>query len=363
MTGLYDVKDYIDTHPEYDRKITIGVVDTGIDLDNEFVKDRLIRTFFNSSSEGEDNNEYQEYAHCTMVSSVIVDNTPQNVKIKVFKTGNEMPTSALCLALIKAIEEGVDLINCSFATWLEIELLEDALSYCFENDTPVIASAGNYYNNIYRLNDWPASDERAITVAASEFYGIPTDFTSYGTVVDLLAPGENIPVSCGVNEYTISSGTSFSSPIVASLFADLMILFPSYSNKQSERIVYSNADPSDIFYDCGLFGYGIIDAIGSGGLERNTPPSFSLPEGKYIDEIEVVISAEPGCEIYYTLDGSYPSKENGNLYTEPVIISDDCPFLKAVAYGNGLYRSEQKLFIAFSESEQMICLKSPKTGR
>ncbi|MBR4767133.1 MAG: hypothetical protein IK085_10280, partial [Clostridia bacterium] len=34
MTGLYDVKDYINSHPEFNREITIGVVDDGIDIDN-----------------------------------------------------------------------------------------------------------------------------------------------------------------------------------------------------------------------------------------------------------------------------------------------------------------------------------------
>lgn len=340
ITGLYDVKDYIDSHPEFDREIVIGVVDTGVDTDNEFIKDRLIRTYFNSSSEGEEENEYQEYAHGTMVCSVIKDNTPDNVKFKVYKTGNEMPTSALTLALIRSIEDDVDIINCSFTTWIDCEIIEDALNCCFENDILVVASAGNDNVSLLRVLDLPASDERVITVAANEFYCIPTDYTSFGQVVDLMAPGDDIPVSFGKDTFTEVSGTSFSSPMTVSLFVDLMILFPSYLNEQIERIVYSNADSSDIFYDCSLFGYGIIDAIGSAGFKRNTEPKFSLPEGKYIDEIEVEITAEQGCEIYYTLDGSYPSKESGILYTEPVKISDDCPFLKAVAYGNGLYRSE-----------------------
>ena len=339
-TGLYDVKDYIDTHSEYEREITIGVIDNGVDLDNEFVKDRLIRTFFNASTEGEENSEYLKNAHGTRVSSVIVDNTPEKTKIKVYKCGTEMSTSAVCLALLKAISDGVDLINCSFSFRDDNEILKDILDCCFENNIQLIASAGNSNRNILSQNTWPARDERTITVAANEFYGMPAGFTSYGSIVDLMAPGEEMPVSVGSNTYDTSNGTSFSSPMVASLFADLMILFPSYSNKQLEHLIYSNADPSDIYYDCGLFGFGIIDAIGSASFERNIAPSFSLPEGKYIDEIEVEITAEPGCEIYYSLDGSYPSKECGIPYTEPVKISDDCPFLKAVAYGKGLYRSE-----------------------
>ena len=343
MTGLYDVKDYISSHFEYTREITIGVCDVGVDLDNEFIKNRLIRTYFNSSSNGEENSEYTQNAHGTMVSSIIVDNTPDNVRIKVYKFGSGNTASALsavALALIKAANDRVDIINCSFSAKDVDGFIKDALDYVFNVGVEVIASAGNANHNISLYRWLPGYDDRAISVAGYRNNGNPTAFTSYGQSVDLLAPAQDLPVSGGKTGYSFKNGTSIAAPMVASLFANLMILFPSHTNKQLEHMVYSNADPSDIFYDCGLFGYGIIDAIGSTGFERNAAPSFSLPEGKYIDEIEVEITAELGCEIYYTLDGSYPSKENGICYTGPVKIQDDCPFLKAVAYGNGIFRSE-----------------------
>ena len=354
MTGLYDVKDYIDSHPEFDREITIGVVDTGIDVDNEFVKDRLIRTYFNSSTEGDENSEYTQNAHGTMVSSIIVDNTPETVKIKVYKYGNGQESisalSSIALALIKATDDKVNIMNCSFSASDSSDLIKDALDYVFENDIPLIASAGNSHHNMSAYRWLPGYDIRSISVAGYKNNGNPTSFTSYGKSVDLMAPAEDIPVSGGNNNYSFQNGTSLSAPMVASLFSDLMIMFPSYSNKELESIINSNADSSDIFYDCSLFGYGVIDGIGSAGLERNCAPVFSLPEGKYIDENEIEIIAEPSCEIYYTLDGTYPSKESGIHYFEPIKISDDCVFLKAVAYGNGKYRSEcTKSFYRFQQ--------------
>lgn len=340
MTGMYEVKDYITSHPEYNREITIGVVDTGVDLDNVFVKDRLIRTYFNSSASGDEDSEYQRGAHGTMVSSVIVDNTPENVKIKVYKAGDALPISAFVIAVIKAADDNVDLINCSWVVWVDTELLQEAFDYCHEKDIPVIGAAGNECSHIARSRDLPAFDEKSITIASLGLNGNPSDFTSYGQCVDLMAPSDDIPVCYMTDSVLISSGTSFSSPMVASLWAVMMIVHPDYSNKTIEHMLKMNADPSDIFYDCGLFGYGVIDGIGSMGLARNGAPEFNYPEGKYEGEIEVTISAEEGCDIYYTLDGSYPSKENGIKYSEPINLSDNCLFLKAVAYGNGLYQSE-----------------------
>ena len=354
MTGLYDVKDFIDSHSEYNREIIVGIVDTGVDLDNEFIKDRLIRTYFNSSSDDEENTEYTLNAHGTMVSSVIVDNTPENVKIKVYKYGNGQESSssllAVSLALIKAADDKVDIMNCSFSARDSGGLIKEALDYVFENNVILIASAGNSHHNMSSHRWLPGYDKRSITVAGYKNNGNPTSFTSYGKSVDLMAPADNIPVSGGNNNYSFQSGTSLSAPMVASLFADMMIMFPQYSDKKIERIICSKADPSDIFNDCGLFGYGVIDAIGSTGLERNTAPVFSLPEGKYTDEKEIEIFASPDCEIYYTLNGSYPSKENGIYYTEPIKISDDSLFLKAVAYNNGQYQSEcTKSFYQFQQ--------------
>lgn len=65
-------------------------------------------------------------------------------------------------------------------------------------------------------------------------------------------------------------------------------------------------------------------------------PVFSHEGGRYYDPIDVEITSDTyGAHIYYTLDGSEPSANNGTLYTGPVTISDESTTLKAVAiYGD-----------------------------
>lgn len=51
------------------------------------------------------------------------------------------------------------------------------------------------------------------------------------------------------------------------------------------------------------------------------PPAFSHKSGFYSEAFELVLSAGEGTQIFYTLDGSAPTRESG-LYTEPILIGD-----------------------------------------
>ena len=341
-TGLYDIKDYIETNALNTQEIVVGLIDSGINYNLEYFEGRIIRTYANYSGTGDENDEMDQTGHGTMVASIIIDNAPQNVKIATYCNGEYIGMeSESAIAIISAVNDQVDILNCSFGNTNETGLLGDALDYAHEKDIPVVAAGGNFSENIHFNNScWPAYDEKTISVGGYSNNGLPAQWTAFGKEMDLLAPCENLPCVNTQGKTKTMSGTSFSAPMTVSLFTQMMTLYPELSNEEIEHKIKASADATDMFYDCGLFGFGVIDAIGPAGLERNESPDFSLPEGKYIDEIAVEIFAEPGCEIYYTLDSSYPSKENGILYTEPVRISDDCPFLKAVAYGEGLFKSE-----------------------
>ena len=64
-------------------------------------------------------------------------------------------------------------------------------------------------------------------------------------------------------------------------------------------------------------------------------PDFSVTRGTYFDSFPVELStANLAAEIYYTLDGSEPSAENGILYNGPISISQTTA-LRAVTYKNG----------------------------
>ena len=346
VTGLYAAKDYIEDNYSNLDEVIVGVVDSGIYLEHEFFKNRIIRTYFNVASDGEKNNEndvLNGIGHGTNVSSIIVDNTPENVKIKNYRfidqNNNATPATAAC-ALLKAIEDKVDIINASFQAPDESGLVQEALNMAHESNILVIAAAGN--GNLYvelSLNNLPASDEKVITVSALGQFGIPTSFTSYSHVVDVAAPGENIYVADSINKYGFADGTSFSAPFVTSLAALLKSLNPEITNKEIEVKMESTAVPSDMNAESDLFGYGTLDAIAACELNRCNEPEINYASGKYTGEISIEISTEDNSEVYFTVDGSYPTPTNGTLFTDTIKLSNDMLFFKAVAYSNSLPQS------------------------
>ena len=79
-----------------------------------------------------------------------------------------------------------------------------------------------------------------------------------------------------------------------------------------------------------------------GGEERVEAPVFSPKTGTVFTSESAVITlttATAGAEIYYTLDGTTPSKNNGLLYTsDGISITSDCT-IKAIAVADGMIDS------------------------
>ena len=74
--------------------------------------------------------------------------------------------------------------------------------------------------------------------------------------------------------------------------------------------------------------------------ETALAPKANIASGSIIPGTSVVLSAETAnTQIYYTLDGTTPSRTNGRLYKNPVAISQSLT-LKAVAVGDNLYDSD-----------------------
>lgn len=74
---------------------------------------------------------------------------------------------------------------------------------------------------------------------------------------------------------------------------------------------------------------------GASSTVQTPAPTFSLKAGFYNGEQSVQISdADGSAEIYYTTDGSEPTKEKGRRYEGPIQISSNTP-LRAAAYRDG----------------------------
>jgi len=111
--------------------------------------------------------------------------------------------------------------------------------------------------------------------------------------------------------------------------------FESASEPVTGKLVFllggSQAESHDIF----------IDNVYLWEKDMSSPdqvktPVFNIPSGTYFNPQEIQISCSTeGADIYYTLDGTEPSRYNGIQYKEPFVVYEDT-VIKAMAVKEGM---------------------------
>lgn len=177
-------------------------------------------------------------------------------------------------AIIYATDNGAKIINMSFGGSSNSSTLQNAINYAWESGVIIIASAGNEENNI--LN-YPASCNNVMSVSATNSTDALAYFSSYGSAIDITAPGQAIYTTSWYSNYGSVSGTSFSSPIVAGLAALILSVNPDLTNAQVVELIEQNADDlGDAGWDV-YFGHGKINVyntlIAASGETPDPPPS------------------------------------------------------------------------------------------
>ncbi|MBQ9517734.1 MAG: S8 family serine peptidase [Eubacterium sp.] len=321
--------------------VTVGIVDSGIDTGHSFLKRRIISTGVNYSSSGEKNSEYDDNGHGTHVAGIVVDNTTDNVKIRGYKCLNKNgygDESAVCAALIKAVDDGVNVINLSLGRKDEQEdetlryLIEDAI----DQGVTVCIAAGN--DAMDAAGYYPANVEAAITVGAVNMTEELCKFSNYGNSVDLLAPGSLIESCWPNNQYLFLQGTSMAAPFASAASAMVLGVHPDYTCDDICRLLMR----------CGRdignskIPRGRLINISATDSESAEPPIISTHSGSYVDEVRLTMTCPTeNADIYYTIYGYKHTEYGDNRYR---IVSD-------VKYDGGEVVINQTAFVkAYSKS-------------
>ncbi len=161
--------------------------------------------------------------------------------------------------LIYAAEMGADIINCSWGGGAYSQIGQDIITYAtIDMGALIVASAGNSDDD---EPHYPSSYRYALSVAWTDKDNQKA--ATYGTSVDICAPGSAILTTTFNDRYVSVQGSSFSSPIVAGGAALVKALYPEFSAMQLGEMVRVTANPD--LYDNnpgfeGLLGKGILDA-------------------------------------------------------------------------------------------------------
>lgn len=263
------------------RETTIvAVVDTGVDINHEDLKDQMwvnegeipnnnidddgngivddvhgINTI-NRDKNGNPTGDMSDiHGHGTHVSGIIgasqnngigVAGVASNVKIMgiraVPNSGDETDSNVID-AFLYAARNGAKVINCSFGKKHNeggLAVSETIKHIGEKYGVLVVAASGNDSKNIDTKLVYPASfpNENLLVVASTTKTGGTSYFTNFGVKnVDVAAPGSNIYSTYKGGSYQSMSGTSMASPVVAGMAAELWSHFPESTPLEIKKIL------------------------------------------------------------------------------------------------------------------------------
>lgn len=275
-----------------DTNIVIGIDDTGVDLLNPDLIGNIKKNYadpvngIDDDGDGFKDNYYgwdfgendscpqwHYQAHGMYVSGLAAASTDNSIdiagvgfecKFLPVKIDNENGWLTMAYeGIIYAVEHGCKIVNCSWGGGGSGQFGQSIINYAANNmDALVVAACGNS-NNSYPM--YPAAYNNVFSVAATDIndhkWIEPNGSgSSYGTTIDIAAPGCNIySTGCAA----VGSGTSMAAPIVCGAAAILKAHFPNYSAAQIVAQLQASADnidtiPANIPY-AGLLGAGRLN--------------------------------------------------------------------------------------------------------
>lgn len=184
---------------------------------------------------------------------------------------------------LSAISAPVDVINLSLGGEGACpNFYQTAINTALSKGIHVIVAAGN--DRVNTDNIYPANCEGVITIAATNKEGNLANFTNTGAEVDAVAEGNAVTaITPNGNEATVS-GTSFATPIVAGVIANILSERPNLTPAQVEAMVAQAGKPivATAFDQNFGIGSGILDAqklLDAAGIPREILAAQSALDG------------------------------------------------------------------------------------
>ena len=272
-------------------QIRIAVLDTGVNLDHQELRGKIVKradfvnlegldtSSFIGDFKGYDDMPEDEVGHGTHVSGIIAARGREMdegvapgcglMAVRVLATlrqGHRHVGAGIVdninTGIKWAVDNGAHVINMS----LGIKHLggglphQDVIRYALSKNVAVVAASGNdgtaerYY---------PGALQGVFAVGAIDDTGKVAGFTSYGANIYVVAPGMNIFSSFARNGYAVASGTSQASPFVAGAIG----LLQSYALEHGKRLtnqdigylLKNSSDKVDSRLRNVQAGYGVIN--------------------------------------------------------------------------------------------------------
>ena len=274
-------------------KITVAVVDSGIDDAHELFKNRLVAGANFSSSGG--SKPFDDLGHGTHVAGTVVLNTPSNVQIMPVKCLDSEGNGSdyQCKQAVDfAVKNGAKVINlslggdCTDPNCAFRKSVKEAIS----KGVTVVAAAGNKTQNVSAV--CPANVAEVITVSASDEWDDFASFSNYGGGIDICGPGVDIYSAEVGGGYCWMNGTSMASPHISAGAVMIRMNEPSLTPAQVETKIRNSGQDAGAVGKDNYFGYGILNLAYYLGVQ--VYPHTLYMSDSYIN----VLFSPPGYEYH-----------------------------------------------------------------
>jgi len=249
-----------------DPSVLVAVVDTGIDWNHPDLADNYVPLGYDwVNNDPDPMDDHGHGTHCAGVIAAIVNNTIgmaglAQVRVMAEKGLDESGSgrlSDLASAIIHAVDQGADIISCSWGSYVKSTLLHEAVRYAYDHGVLVVTAAGNDATD---TKHYPAAYDEVLAVTATDQNDDPASFTNFGNWVEVAAPGVRIYSTIWDDSYAYMSGTSMSTPHVSGIAALIWSRFPNMTRDQVwAQLQYTAEDLGDLGFDV-YYGYGRISA-------------------------------------------------------------------------------------------------------
>jgi hypothetical protein len=264
----------------------LALVDSGVQLNHPDLAGRLVPgyDFVNNDASPDD-----DFGHGTMVAGIAaaITNNGQGVAggtwrgrimpVKVLDSSGSANDEDIASGITWAVDHGASVINLSLGGPGASTTLQTAVDYATRHNVVVVAAAGNDGTKgvtAATTPHYPAACDGVISVGATDSAGNHASFSSYGSWVDVVAPGEatasvGITTTSTKSGYASGSGTSFSSPLVAAVAFLMRSADPNADEATIALRLIATADDLgapgvDSVYGAGMVDAGAARAAGAG---------------------------------------------------------------------------------------------------
>jgi thermitase len=254
--------------------VVVAVIDTGVDYNHPDLAGNMWQNpLGNYGKDFSDNDDDPKdyHGHGTHVAGTIAAVTNNSIGIagvapkakimavKIFPNAYD----TVCAQAIKyAVDNGAKVLNNSWGPSQRNPsnpVVEDAVNYAYSKGVTVIFAAGNSNDDVQFYS--PANHASVISVGATDVNDARANFSNYGNLVDVAAPGVNIlSLQKDTANYVGMSGTSMACPHVAGLAA---LILKNNPQLNADKVKYFIQNYSDAIHPDKPIGTGRINAKNS----------------------------------------------------------------------------------------------------